>query len=208
MTRRIPLAAALTATLVAGAAALAQPVQPSPQPPVTPLLPPGTSGGEAVKLTGTSGGEAVNLSVEVAISRYRGDERVSRLPYVLSFTSVSGRRTTQSSLSLSADLPMRSGSLSHLTVGTQIDGSARGVGGDRYEVTVAIDESSILGEGETSIDALRVPGRPVFVSFASRNTLVLRDGQSHRYTAAADRITGENVRVDVTLTVLDQESAP
>jgi hypothetical protein len=32
---------------------------------------------------------------------------------------------------------------------------------------------------------------------------VLRDGQSRQYLAAADRISGENIRVDVTLTVLD-----
>ena len=199
MTWRISLAAALTATLVAGAVALAQPAvqQPSPsQPPpvsVTPPPPPGTSVGEAV-----------NLSVEVAISRYQEDELVSRLPYVLSFTSGGDR----SSLSLDANVPLMEGRMSHRPVGTRIDAFARRADDYRYAVTVEIEESSILGDGETSMEAIRAPGAPVLSSFASINTLVLRDGQSHRYTAAADRVTGENVRVDVTLTVLDQESAP
>jgi len=32
---------------------------------------------------------------------------------------------------------------------------------------------------------------------------VLRDGQSRQYAAAADRLGGETIRVDVTLTVLE-----
>lgn len=47
------------------------------------------------------------------------------------------------------------------------------------------------------------PGVPFIRSFESSNTLVLRDGQSQRYTAAADRLSGETIRVDVMLTVLD-----
>ena len=43
----------------------------------------------------------------------------------------------------------------------------------------------------------------VFRSFDSDNTLVLRDGQTRQYVAAADPVSGETIRVDVTLTVLD-----
>ena len=45
--------------------------------------------------------------------------------------------------------------------------------------------------------------QPVFRSFQSSNTMILRDGQSVQYTAAADRISGESIRVDVRLTVLE-----
>jgi len=43
---------------------------------------------------------------------------------------------------------------------------------------------------------------PVFRAFRARNTLVLRDGQTRTFTAAADRVSGEMVRVEVTLHVL------
>ena len=88
-------------------------------------------------------------------------------------------------------------------VGTQIDSFARSAGGDRYKVTVIINESSVYGEDATAMETFRAPGVPVFRSFESSNTLVLRDGQSRQYTAAADRVTGESIRVDVALTVLD-----
>ena len=48
-----------------------------------------------------------------------------------------------------------------------------------------------------------MPYPPVFRSFQSNNALALRDGQSQQYVAAADPVTGETIRVDVTLTVLD-----
>lgn len=208
MTWRIPLAAALAATLVAGAVALAQPAvrQPSPPPPAVqqPSPPPSVSA-MSPPPSGASVDEAVNLRVEVVISRYRGDEQVSRLPYVLSFTPARG---AQSSLSLDAHVPLRESTRSHRSVGTRIGAFARGVGDGRYAVTVDIEESSVLDDGETSMEAIMLPGRAVFGSFTSSNTLVLRDGQSHSYAAAVDRVTGETVRVDVTLTVLDQESAP
>lgn len=208
MTWRIPLAAALAATLVAGAVALAQPAvqQPSPPPPAVqqPSPPPSVSA-MSPPPSGASVDEAVNLRVEVVISRYRGDEQVSRLPYVLSFTPARG---VQSSLSLDAHVPLRESRRSHRSVGTRIGAFARGAGDGRYAVTVDIEESSVLDDGETSMEAIMLPGAAVFGSFTSSNTLVLRDGQSHSYAAAVDRVTGETVRVDVTLTVLDQESAP
>ncbi len=37
----------------------------------------------------------------------------------------------------------------------------------------------------------------------TENLLVLRDGQSRQYSTATDRLSGESIRVDVTLTVLE-----
>lgn len=207
MTWRISLAT-LAASLVAGAVALAQPAVQQPSPPRPAVQQPSPPQPPPVSVppppSGTSVDEVVNLRVEVAISRYRGDEQVSRLPYVLSFTS----RGDRSSLSVDADVPLRESRMSHRSVGTRIGAFARGAGDGRYAVTVDVEESSILDDGETAMEAILLPGAAVFDSFTSLNTLVLRDGQSHRYAAAADRVTGETVRVDVTLTVLDQESAP
>jgi hypothetical protein len=43
---------------------------------------------------------------------------------------------------------------------------------------------------------------PVFRNFKTRTTLLLRDGQSRQFTAATDRVSGETVRIDVTLRVV------
>jgi hypothetical protein len=46
-----------------------------------------------------------------------------------------------------------------------------------------------------------VAGSPVFRSYESRNTLLLRNGQSRQDIAATDRVSG--VRIEVTLRVAD-----
>lgn len=88
------------------------------------------------------------------------------------------------------------------TVGTQISCMARTRGDGRFEVHVSIDESSVVGYDRTATDLPAGPYPPVFRSFHSSNTRVLGDGQSRRFLAAADPVTGETIRVDVTLTVL------
>ena len=218
MTRRITLAVALavTAILAAGTATPAQASpqqQPAPREPAPPLPPP-----PPPPPPGTpSAGAEVDLSVEVTISRYQGDELISSLPYVLSLTA---DPSDVGSLRMGAEVPvltmavpqsadgepvpgLHGGPFSYRSVGTEIDSFARSLGNDRYKVTVVIEESSVYGEDATAMETFRAPGVPVFRSFESSNTLVLRDGQSRQYTAAADRVTGESIRVDVALTVLD-----
>ena len=172
----------------------------------------------------------MDLSVEVTISRYQGDELVSSLPYVLAVTSSTDDRPfgptgSPSSLRMGAEVPVltllqpaspdgaagpgvHGGPFTYRPVGTQIDCFASRVGDNRYRVTVIVEESSVYGADATSMETIRAPGVPVFRSFESSNTLVLEDRQSRQYTAAADRVTGESIRVDVMLTVLDQDSAP
>ena len=236
MTRKITLAVVLVAILASGATALAQPApqqqsaqqQPvaPPLPPPPPPPPPGTPPPPPPPPGTPSSDVGVDLSVEVTISRYQGDELVSSLPYVLAVTSSSDGRPfrpnpSPSSLRMGAEVPvltmavppspdgelapgLHGGPFSYRPVGTQIDCFAASVGDDRYRVTVIIEESSVYGEDDaTATEAFRAPGVPVFRSFESSNTLVLRDGQSRQYTAAADRVTGESIRVDVALTVLD-----
>lgn len=218
MTRRIALAVALAAILASGTAVLAQPqAQPTPQQPAAPPLPPPPPAPPGAP----SSDVGVDLSVEVTISRYQGDDLVSSLPYVLALTT---DRDGRGSLRMDAEIPVMNRpmpatpanaadpdparflpgmSYQYRSVGTQIDSSARSVGGGRYKVTVVIEVSSVYGEDATAMETFRARGVPVFRSFGSSNTLVLRDGQSRRYTAAADRFTGESIRVDVALTVLD-----
>ena len=233
MTRRITLVVALAVILASGTAGLAQPpAQPAQPPAAAPPLPPPPTGFPPPSPPGfppppppppgaPSSDVGVDLSVEVTISRYQGDDLVSSLPYVLSLTT---DRDGRGSLRMGAEIPVMNRPMStnpanaagpdparfmpgmsyqYRPVGTQIDSFARSAGGDRYKVTVIINESSVYGEDATAMETFRAPGVPVFRSFESSNTLVLRDGQSRQYTAAADRVTGESIRVDVALTVLD-----
>ena len=158
------------------------------------------------------GTDAVPLSVEVRISRYQGDELAGSRPYVLAVTAGGA----ESSLELDDRVPVPVGpanvgpdgvsrpvSFNYESVGTLIGCFAINRGDGRFEVSVHVRESSVGGDDRTTADASLVSYPAVFRSFNSNNTLVLRDGQTRQYVAAADPVSGETIRVDVTLTVLD-----
>ena len=90
-------------------------------------------------------------------------------------------------------------SYNYQNVGTNIDCSARPLGDGRFVVDISVEERSVVQQpnGGTGIS-----GAPVIRNFEAQNNLVLRDGQTRQFTAASDRVTGEVVKVDVTLKVV------
>ena len=167
----------------------------------------------------TEGG-LVPLNIQVNISRYDGDVMVSSLPYMLSVTAA--ERPRESRLNIGDDIPVVSiapmvdadgkplpgmptggGPFEYGAIGVIIECIVTRVAEDRYEVRINFEESSVYGEEQPPGQDFRPTGIPVLRSFQSSNSLLLRDGQTTQYTAATDRLTGETVRLDVTLTVLN-----
>ena len=153
------------------------------------------------------------MMVEVTISRYLGDKRVSSTPYSLTVTP-----HNRSSLRMGGDVPVPattftpvskddtkpSGpmtSFSYRQVGTNIDVNAGAHVGDVYLFTIAIEENSIYPP-EAAPATTKTTGAPAFRGFRSNNALSMRDGQSLEYVMATDRISGEVYRVSVKMTVV------
>ena len=86
--------------------------------------------------------------------------------------------------------------------GTNIDCSVTTTDDGRFRVGISIEDSSVIPETpDTSASAAK--GAPSFRTFRSNTSLLLKDGQTTQFTAATDKVTGEMVRVDVTLTVVN-----
>jgi hypothetical protein len=163
----------------------------------------------------------VPLEVQVVISRYQGEKRVSSLPYVLSLKSglvTTFRQPGQGAqLRLGSRVPIptqvsappvdgktatTTNTVSYENVGTNIDCAATALEGGRFEVTLTVNETSVVSDPQ---DLKAIPGSgvyPVFRSYQSTNTLFVKDGQTVQFTAASDRVSGEVVRVEVKLTVV------
>jgi hypothetical protein len=162
----------------------------------------------------------IPLELQVVISRYQGEKRISSLPYVLSlksFTNSNRAGFAGASLRLGSRVPIRqqvvappadgkpattTSSVSYENVGTNIDAGASALEDGRFEVTVSINESSVVTDPQ---DLKATPGSdsyPVFRSYQSTNTLFVKEGQTAQFTAASDRVSGEVVRVEVKLTVV------
>lgn len=190
--------AVLVVITVAGGAALAQEPKPAPEqaspgparPPSRPTL-------------------AVPLEVQIVIARYQGEKKVSSLPYTLAVNANSGENTQ---LNIGGDVPIPMTtftpvgdgkpsplvSFQYKNIGTSINCRATSIDDGRFDLRVEIDESSVY----TSADGAKTGESPSFRSFRARNTLLLRDGQMRQYTAATDRVSGETIRIEVTLRVV------
>ena len=162
--------------------------------------------------------EVVPIDVEIVVVRYQGDKKVSSLPYALTVNAKDApegfRPLTQLRMGGRVPLPTMApalgpdgksllgitggGPVQYEDIGTSIDARARPMGDGRFELTIMVEDSAVAMPQGADAQAASLP---VIRKFRSSNNLVLRDGQTRQFTAAADRITGEVVKVDVTLKV-------
>jgi Flp pilus assembly secretin CpaC len=146
----------------------------------------------------TSSRPAVPLKVLVVISRYEGDKKVSNLPYTIAVTA----NDRGGSLRMGSRIPIPAQAGANTTagftyqeVGTNIDCSATSLDENRFKIDVSISDSSVMERRPSD------GGIPTLRSLFTNNSVVLKDGQSAQFTAAADKTTGEVVKVDVTISV-------
>jgi hypothetical protein len=153
------------------------------------------------------------LRVQVMVSKYQGEKKISSLPYSLSVDTDRRPATlrmgaqvpivTTSSTPPSSDgksaTPLQQ--VTYKDVGTNIDCVAQPIDSDgRYKLDITVEDSSVYTqEGQ---NAMRPGDHPSFRSFRASNSLLLRDGQSAQFTTGTDKVSGEVVKVDVTLTVV------
>jgi len=151
-----------------------------------------------------------SLKVQVVLSRYQGEKKMSSLPYTLTVTPNMPGKTI---LRMGAQIPLATSisvteggppvsSFNYREVGTSIDCAAATMEGGKYYLLITIEDSSIYPNEDAGAGAGKAGLHPSFRSFKSNEAIVLSDGQSSQYTSATDKVTGEVVKVDVTLSVL------
>jgi hypothetical protein len=151
------------------------------------------------------------LDLEIVISRYQGDKKVGSLPYSISVNASERGEVTRLRMGASVPVPTMTTPtvdgkpaagvvtpFQYRDIGTNIDASGKPLGDGRFAVFLGVTESSIVANPKDAQQG----GVPVIRNFSSSNNLVMRDGQTRQFTAASDRITGEVVKVEVTLKVV------
>ena len=164
--------------------------------------------------------QIIPVDLEVAISRYQGDKKTSSLPYALTVNTVYYQNVNDApltSLRMGGEVPLPTmsftvdgkpltgvptgGPVMYKAVGTSIDARGRILDGGRFEIWVSVQDDAIATPQSVGVASTQATSLPVIRSFRVSNNVVLKDGQTRQFTAAADRITGEVVKVDVTLKV-------
>jgi hypothetical protein len=157
----------------------------------------------------------VPLKVQLVLSRYAGEKKVSSIPYTL---SVVANDNEKSSLRMGVEVPVpttifKGGapnavmvpqtSFNYRSVGTNIDCTARTAEGGLYKLNLAVADTSVFVPDKPGAATPNpVEGVPAFRSFTSSFNVLLKDGQTAQHTSATDPVSGEVLRIDVTLTVL------
>lgn len=158
----------------------------------------------------------IPIKLSVVISRFQGEKKISSLPYTLSVGLTGSSNGNRATLRMGAKVPVmmmmttnmpkdvpQGGPIQYQDVGTNIDCFVFGGREDgRFRVDITIEDTSVYGDGPTATDYKPAAGNPSFRSFKASDSMVLRDGQTSQFTTATDKVSGEIVKVDVTLTVV------
>jgi hypothetical protein len=220
MKMRIAVPSALAVLALASTLALAQePAPPAPAPP--PARPPATLAKPAEPAQPEAPPEPaaatrraprpapVPLKVQVTISRSEGDKKTLSLPYTLLVNAPERDWGERTSLRMGIDVPIRTGAMGpdkdgkpapsyqYRNIGTRIDCRASRFE-DRYQLETTVEQSSLNNPSERA--SFGNPDVPIMRSFNTSFSASLRDGQTVTTVVAADPVSGESVRIEVSAT--------
>jgi type II secretory pathway component GspD/PulD (secretin) len=159
--------------------------------------------------SGLKAEQGTPLKLQFIVSKYQGEKKISSVPYVIA-TNANQRRPASLRVGAKVPIPMTAvgngpaGSFNYENVGVSIDCSVFTSGQGLFRVEVNLDDSSIYMNDQTAspTGTPRINGAPTFRTFRITNSLVLKDGQTSQMTSAADPVTGDVMRIDLTLTVV------
>jgi len=148
----------------------------------------------------------VPLKVQLVVSRQLGDKKISSLPYTL-WVTANDRRSTNVRMGVQVPVVttamtkegVSTPSYSYRDVGTNIDCTAATQGDGVFSLEIKVNDSSLSFDAKESAT---LKGIPAFRNFASSFSILLKDGQTAQYASATDPVSGETLKVDVTLNVL------
>jgi hypothetical protein len=151
------------------------------------------------------------LKVQLVLSRYQGDKKVSSLPYTLTVNvpDASVRNAVgRANLRMGTQVPVttmarQSGDINaplvptvqYRDIGTNIDCNVMAFEDGRFRLELTVEDSAVDSTSANS-------SHPAFRSFRTNGTTMLRDGQSAQFSTATDKVSSEVWKVDVTLTVV------
>jgi hypothetical protein len=159
-----------------------------------------------------SPGSQVPLKVQFVLSRFQGEKKVSSTPYMLGVLN-NGQKTIlrmgiqvpviQTVFGAKGDGSVPQSSYTYRDVGTNIDCQARDIGNGLYSLAITVQDSSIQLDRPSGPSEQKGVMRdvPSFRSFNASFAMVLRDGQTMQYASATDPVSGEVMRIDVSLSI-------
>jgi hypothetical protein len=150
----------------------------------------------------------VPLKVQLVVSRYTADKKISSLPYTL-WVTANDKKMTSVRMGVQVPVPATiytkdgatpTPSFNYQNVGTNIDCGAASQADGLFSLELKVNDSSVSFDSKDP--GQTVKGIPAFRSFTSNFSILVKDGQTAQYASATDPVSGETLKIDVTVSVL------
>lgn len=145
------------------------------------------------------------LKLQIVFARYQGEKKVSSMPYMLAVTAP-GR---PSRLRMGIQVPIQvKDAPQYRDVGNNLDCSAEPADEGRFWIVCTLEQSLVYSADAdrrtpgSAIGEVPLSSVPLIRNFRSEANLILRDGQTAQFLSATDPVSGELLKVDVTLSVV------
>lgn len=163
--------------------------------------------GSPVALAQEKAATLVPLKVQLVVSRYAGDKKISSMPYTLWVTG-NAKQPTRVRMGVQVPVPnnvttkegVTTPSYSYQNVSTNIDCTAYTQPDGLFSLEITLTDSSLGFDAKEAAAVLK--GVPALRNFTSNFNILLKDGQTAQYASATDPLNGETVKIDVTINVL------
>jgi hypothetical protein len=160
----------------------------------------------------------VALKVQVVISEYEGERKISSLPYTF-FLTDDNLRVIRMGLRVpvlvggafpGADptKPQPQPQFQYMEVGTNIDCKARSIEGGRFRLDLSVDRSSLYSAASGKKPTDWGPGdpplssQPIVRQAKMSSIFPIRDGETVQAAMSTDPVSGRVLKVDVTANVV------
>jgi hypothetical protein len=146
--------------------------------------------------------DKIPVKLLVVISSFEGDKKVSSMPYTLLATANGSEVTFQSG----SNVPIPSsngGGASYTNIGTTLRCTVTTEAGS-FKVSINFSDKTVLSNKTPPTSAnspVRNPDYPTLHDVNYISAVSIKDGETKQLISAPDKVTGEIMRIDVTLTL-------
>jgi hypothetical protein len=167
------------------------------------LLMPCAARAQQISLEDATKSSIIPVKIQIVLTEYDGAKKIDSLPYTIPI-NVQDKSESRGYLRNGVRIPIissqKAGEVTYVDVGTNIDVHVRHSDDGRFAVELTTDRSWLDTPAGTK--DISSESAPMIHQSRSNVSMLVRDGQAAEQTIATDPLTGQVLKVDVSLTVL------
>jgi hypothetical protein len=149
----------------------------------------------------------VPLKVQVVLSEFDGEKKVSSLPYTFFVNADNSGDRASMRMGLRVPIFVQANQIQYMDVGSNIDCAASSTEDGRFKLNMAIERSSMYASNADKKPLDWSPGdapltastQPILRQFRISSAVVVHENQATQATLATDPLSGRVLKIDITV---------